>query len=31
MRLGEIMGLSWEDIDWNGRFINVKRSYKKKS
>jgi len=30
MRLGELLGLSWDDIDWNGRYINVRRSYKKK-
>lgn len=28
MRLGEILGLRWGDIDWNRKFINVKRSYK---
>lgn len=27
MRLGEILALKWEDIDFNGRFIEVKRSY----
>lgn len=29
MRLGELLGLRWGDVDWNGRFIDVKRSYKK--
>ena len=28
MRLGEILGLQWEDIDFNGKFIHVQRSYK---
>jgi len=29
MRLGEVLGLQWGDIDWNGQFIEVKRSYKR--
>lgn len=29
MRLGELLGLQWGDVDWNGRFINVQRSYKR--
>lgn len=29
MRLGELLGLKWSDIDWNQKFINVKRSYKR--
>ncbi|MCX5898570.1 MAG: tyrosine-type recombinase/integrase, partial [Proteobacteria bacterium] len=29
MRLGELLGLQWGDIDWNGRFINVQRAYKR--
>ena len=28
MRLGELLALQWGDIDWNGKFIEVKRSYK---
>lgn len=28
MRLGELLGLRWGDIDWNGRFVEVRRSYK---
>ena len=28
MRLGELLGLQWGDVDWNGMFIEVKRSYK---
>jgi integrase len=28
MRLGEILGLRWGDIDWNGNFIEVQRSFK---
>ncbi|HUU28619.1 MAG TPA: site-specific integrase [archaeon] len=28
MRLGELLGLQWSDIDWEGKFIEVKRSYK---
>ena len=28
MRLGELLALKWGDIDWNGRFIRVSRSYK---
>lgn len=26
MRLGEVIGLQWGDIDFNGRFINVQRA-----
>ncbi len=26
MRLGEAVGLKWTDVDWNGRFIMVRRS-----
>jgi integrase len=29
MRLGELLGLKWVDIDWNGKFIRVERSYKR--
>ena len=28
MRLGELLALQWADVDWNGKFIEVKRSYK---
>jgi len=28
MRLGELLALQWRDIDWNGKFIQVSRSYK---
>ncbi len=28
MRLGELLGLQWGDVDWNGKFIEVRRSYK---
>ena len=28
MRLGELLGLQWGDVDWNGKFIRVGRSYK---
>ena len=28
MRLGEILGLRWTDISWNGKFIEVQRSFK---
>jgi integrase len=27
MRIGEALGLQWGDIDFNGRFIEVKRQY----
>ena len=27
MRLGELLGLGWEDINFDGNFIEVKRSY----
>jgi integrase len=30
MRLGELLALQWGDIDWNGKFIRVERSYKLK-
>jgi len=26
LRIGEALGLEWGDIDWNGRFLSVKRS-----
>ncbi len=26
MRIGELFGLEWADIDFNGRFIEVRRS-----
>jgi len=29
MRLGELLGLQWNDIDWNGRFIRVERSFRR--
>jgi integrase len=29
MRLGELLGLKWGDIDWNQKFIKVERSYKR--
>lgn len=29
MRLGELLGLKWGDIDWNRKFIRVERSYKR--
>ena len=28
MRLGELLALQWGDLDWHGRFIRVKRSFK---
>lgn len=28
MRLGELLGLRWGDLDWHGKFILVQRSYK---
>ncbi|ADK85091.1 integrase family protein [Desulfarculus baarsii DSM 2075] len=28
MRLGELLALQWGDIDWHGRFIVVRRSFK---
>lgn len=28
MRLGELLGLQWGDIDFNSKFIHVQRSYK---
>ena len=29
MRMGELLGLKWGDIDWNQKFIKVERSYKR--
>ncbi|MEW6671764.1 MAG: site-specific integrase [Thermodesulfobacteriota bacterium] len=29
MRLGELLGLKWDDVDWNKKFIHVKRSYRR--
>lgn len=29
MRLGELLGLKWGNIDWNQKFIKVERSYKR--
>jgi integrase len=29
MRLGELLGLKWGDIDWYAKFIRVERSYKR--
>ena len=29
MRLGEILALKWGDIDWNGKFINVEKSFRR--
>ena len=29
MRLGELLGLKWSDVDWNQKFILVERSYKR--
>jgi integrase len=28
MRMGELLALQWSDVDWNGKFIRVERSYK---
>lgn len=28
LRLGELLGLQWGDVDWHGKFIRVSRSYK---
>lgn len=28
MRLGELLGLGWGEVDWQGKFIVVRRSYK---
>jgi integrase len=28
MRMGELLALQWGDVDWNGKFIRVERSYK---
>jgi len=29
MRVGEIQALQWDDVDFNSRFIDVKRSWRK--
>jgi len=29
MRLGELLGLQWGDVDWFGKFIRVTRAYKR--
>lgn len=29
MRLGELLGIQWGDVDFNSRFIEVKRSYRR--
>jgi len=29
MRLGELLGLHWGDVDWHGKFIKVQRSFKR--
>jgi integrase len=29
MRMGELLGLKWGDIDWNQKLIKVERSYKR--
>jgi integrase len=29
VRLGEVLGLRWTDLDWHGRFIQVSRSYRR--
>jgi integrase len=28
-RLGELLALKWADVDWNGRFIRINKSYRK--
>ncbi len=28
MRLGELLGMKWSDVDWNSRFIQVQRSWR---
>lgn len=27
LRMGELLALQWDDIDWHGRFIDVRRNY----
>ena len=27
LRMGELLALQWQDIDWHGRFIEVRRNY----
>ncbi len=27
LRMGELLALQWDDIDWHGRFIEVRRNY----
>jgi len=29
MRLGELIALKWTDVDWNGKFIKVQRSFRR--
>jgi len=29
MRLGEILALNWGDVNWNGKFINVEKSFRR--
>jgi integrase len=29
LRLGELLALKWEEVDWQGKFIRVRRSYKR--
>ncbi len=29
MRLGELLGLKWKDIDWHGKFIEVRRAHRR--
>lgn len=28
MRIGELLGLEWQDVNWNDNYIRVRRSYK---
>lgn len=30
LRVGEALALRWSDVDWNGRFIQVSRSYRRR-